>query len=86
MLVRPELAQLRVVSGGARLFAGLFTGSSFITIDLVLTDAETDTQLIKTRIKKEASGFGGFWSLGQTDENLLDYMANIVHQYMVESY
>lgn len=86
LVVQPELVKLRIVSGGARFFTGAFTGSSFIDLDLVLIDGDTSSQLVKTRIRRDASGLGGAWSFGKTDENLHDYIAQITHRYMVESY
>jgi len=85
LAVEPELARLRIVSGGARFWAGAFAGDSFIDLDLVLRDGEGDV-IAKPRITKQAGAMGGAWSVGQTDQNLFDYMAQIVYQYMVDSY
>lgn len=85
LFVQPEVVKLRVVSGGARFFAGAWSGDSFIDLDLILTD-DTGMQIARTRITRNASALGGAFSVGKTDQNLHDYMASIVHQYMVESY
>jgi hypothetical protein len=86
LIVQPELVKLRIVSGGARFFAGAFSGNSFIDLDLRLTDGATDSEIAKPRISKHAGAMGGAWSLGKTDTNLHDYIAHITHRYMVENY
>jgi hypothetical protein len=85
LIVQPELVKLRIVSGGARFFAGAWAGDSFIELDLGLVD-DADSEIANPRITKHAGAMGGAWSVGKTDENLHDYMAHIVHRYMVINY
>ena len=85
LTVHPELVKLRIVSGGARFFAGAFSGDSFIDLDLRLTDSNGN-EIAKPRINKSAGAMGGAWSVGKTDQNLHDYIAHIVHRYMVDNY
>lgn len=86
LTVQPELVRLKIVSGGARFFAGAWVGESYIDLDLRLIEAATNKQIAKPRITKNASAFGGAWSIGQTDQNLHDYIAHITHQFMIENY
>ena len=85
LVVQPELVKLRIVSGGARFFAGAFSGDSFIDLDLRLVDG-ADNEIAKPRINKRAGAWGGAWSVGKTDQNLHDYIAYIVYRYMIDSY
>jgi hypothetical protein len=85
LLIQPELVRLRVVSGGARFFAGAFSGDSFIDLDLRLTD-DAGNQIANPRINKRAGAMGGAWSVGKTDQNLHDYIAYITHRYMADNY
>jgi len=85
LVVQPELVKLRIVSGGARFFAGAFSGDSFIDLDLKLTDSNGN-EIAKPRINKSAGAMGGAWSVGKTDQNLHDYIAYIVHRYLVDNY
>lgn len=86
LIVRSELVKLRIVGGGARFFTGAFAGDSFIDLDLTLIDGSDNSVIARPRIVKNAGAMGGAWSVGKTDRNLHDYVAYIVHQYMVENY
>lgn len=86
LVVQPELQKLKIVSGGARFFAGAFMGSSNIDMDLKLIDGRTGQVIAKPRIQRSASSLVGAWSVGQSDENLHDYITHITHQYILTSY
>jgi hypothetical protein len=86
LIVQPELVKLKIVSGGARFWAGAFAGESSIDVDLRLTDSATNEVIAKPRITRDAGAFTGAWSIGKSDENLHDYIAHIIHQYMSSNY
>lgn len=86
LIVRPELQTIRIVSGGARFWAGALVGNSTIDMDLVLIDGQTKKVIAKPRISRHAGAMTGAWSVGQSDENLHDYIANITHQYFLTNY
>lgn len=78
--------RLRIVSGGARFWAGALAGGSYIDIDLRLIDGSTNNVIAKPRITKNAGAMTGGWSIGQSDKNLHDYIAHIVHEYFSTNY
>jgi len=86
LLVQPSLVSLRIVSGGARFWAGALAGDSNIDMDLKLVDADTGAVVGQPRINKGVGGMAGGWSVGATDRNLLDYIAAISSQYLVANY
>lgn len=86
LIVQPELAALKIVSGGARFFAGAWSGDSFIDMDLKLIDGDAGKQIAAPRISKRAGSGGGALSIGQTDRNLHDYIAYITHRYLEMNY
>jgi hypothetical protein len=86
LVVQPRLESLRVVSGGARFWAGAFAGDSTIDIDLAMTDDTTGQQVAKPRITLKADAMTGGWSIGKSDENLLDYIASVAYEYMMANY
>ena len=86
MIVQPELVSLKIVSGGARFWAGAFAGSSSIDLDLKIVDSVTNQVIAKPRIARHAGAMTGAWSIGQSDENLHDYIASIVYQYLSKNY
>jgi hypothetical protein len=84
--IEPRLAGLKIVSGGARFWAGAFAGNSSIDLDLVITDKATGEELAKVRVDRDADAMTGAWSIGQSDENLHGYIARIAYQYLVDNY
>jgi hypothetical protein len=86
LLIQPKLQALRIVSGGARFWVGAWSGDSLVDMNLELTDGTTGTIIANPRISRTASAMGGGWSVGATDRNLLNYIAEIAHQYLVDNY
>jgi hypothetical protein len=86
LVVEPQLASLRVVSGGARFWAGGLAGDSHIDLDLSMTDGDTGQLIAKPRIAMRADGMTGAWSIGKSDTNLLDYITAVTYQYLKDHY
>lgn len=86
LIVQPELVSLRIVSGGARFWVGAFAGQSSIDVDLRLIDGSTNKVIGKPRITRNAGAMTGAWSIGQSDKNLHDYIAHIIHQYFSSNF
>lgn len=86
LFIEPQLASLRIVSGGARFWAGALVGDSSIDMDLAMTEQGTGQQVAKPRITRSADAMTGGWSIGKSDQNLLDYIASIAYEYMAVNY
>jgi hypothetical protein len=86
LVIEPRLASLKIVSGGARFWAGAFAGESTVDLDLLLIDQASGQVLAKPRVARSADAMTGAWSIGQSDDNLLDYITGIAYQYLVDSY
>ena len=84
--IETELTGLRIVSGGARFWAGPFAGDSFIDMDLRLVDKGTGEEIADVRIQRNAGAMGGAWSIGKSDQNLDEYIVSIVYDYLSDSY
>ena len=82
LIIEPKVQELRVISGGARFFLGAMMGDSYIDIDVKLTDSATGQTIANPRVRRNADAWGGAWSVGATDRNLLDYITDIVHHYL----
>ena len=61
-------------------------GDSSIDLDLVMTDQTTGQQVAKPRIMRNADSIAGGFSIGKSDQNLLDYIASIAYQYMKDNH
>lgn len=55
-------------------------------MDLELKDAATGTVIAKPRVSRSSNAMASGWSVGATDRNLPNYMAEIWRQYLSDSY
>lgn len=86
LVVKTDLVGLRIISGAARFWAGAFAGDSFLDLDLKLMNKHTGEQISGVRVHKNADAMGGAWSVGQTDQNLDQYVVEIVRTYLSNNY
>jgi len=86
LLIQPELHALRIVGGGARFFAGALAGNSTISMNLKLIDAASGEVVGNPTIDMSANAMSGGWSVGATDKNLLNYVADVSAQYLKDNY
>lgn len=86
LVIEPQLASLKVVSGTARFWAGAMAGDSSVDLDLSLTERETGLVIGKPRVARNADAMTGGWSIGKSDDNLLDYISAIAYQYLSDHY
>lgn len=86
LVIEPRLESLRIVSGGARFWAGALAGSSTIDLDLMLTEKQSSSVVAKPRVDIRSNAIAGGWSVGATDRNLLDYIAVTAERYLKDNY
>ena len=86
LVIEPQLESLTIVSGGARFWIGGFAGDSSIDMDLLFTEQSNGQQIAKPRITRSADAMTGGWSVGKSDQNLLDYIASIAYFYMADNF
>lgn len=86
LVIESHLTGLRVVSGGARFWAGAFMGDSFIDLDLTLVEKDSAEQISKVRVYRDADSMAGAWSYGKSDQNLDQYIVAIIQQYLENNY
>lgn len=86
LVIKPKLVGLRIVSGGARFWAGAFAGNSFVDMNLVLENGESGEIISNVRVARNADAMSGAWSIGKSDQNLDEYVVSIVHKYLEDNY
>jgi len=84
--IEATLVRLKIVSGGARFWAGAFAGDSFLDLDLRLVDTSNGEVIADVPVRRNADSMTGAWSIGKSDQNLDEYVVSIVHQYLSDSY
>jgi len=55
-------------------------------LDLKLIDGDTEEVIANPRINRDADAMAGAWSIGQSDDNLLEYISYITHEYLASNY
>lgn len=85
LVIEPVLNNLRIVSTGARVWAGAWAGDSNIDMTLNLIEAESGDVIASPRVERSSSATAGAWSSGSTDQNLLDYIVDISVQYLIDN-
>lgn len=86
LIIEPRLVALKVVSGGARFWAGAFVGDSFIDMDLYLIEESSRNEIARVRISRSADSMTGAWSVGKSDQNLDQYIVSIAENYLRDNY
>jgi hypothetical protein len=86
LIVETKLERLKIVSGGARFWAGAFAGDSYIDMSLRLIDASSGEAISQVLIRRNANAMTGAWSIGKSDQNLDQYVVSIIYQYLTEYY
>ncbi|WP_459859631.1 hypothetical protein [Dongia sp. agr-C8] len=84
--IEPYVDQLKFVDGGTRFFAGAFAGSSAVVIKLKLIDAATQQVIAQPEFFQRAAAMGGAWSVGGTDNGMLERIADVAQDYLRRNY
>lgn len=84
--IEPYIAQLKFVDGGTRFFAGAFAGSSAVVMKLKLTDTASNQIVAEPEFFQRAAAMGGAWSIGGTDNGMLQRIATVAEEYLRRNY
>jgi hypothetical protein len=86
LTIEPNVRELKFVSGGARFFAGAMAGSSAVVMTLTLTDVATGRIVAQPEFFQRAAAMTGAWSIGATDNDMLERIAAVVQEYLMRNY
>jgi hypothetical protein len=84
--IQPYVSELKFVDGGTRFFAGAFAGSSAVVMQLRLIDAATKAVVAQPEFFQRAAAMGGAWSIGGTDNSMLERIAGVAQEYLRRNY
>lgn len=76
--------ELRIVSGGARFWAGAWAGRSTMSVDVKLTDASNKV-IAQQTVTGTPSSFGSAWSFGGADRGLPGRMGQLIGDYVLSN-
>ncbi|MGE0083478.1 MAG: hypothetical protein AB7S75_03570 [Desulfococcaceae bacterium] len=81
LIADARIIDMRIVSVGARIWAGAFAGSSFMDIYIKLTDASTGNAVLEKIISSHNNAFASAWAIG-TENSLPMDMGKIAGEYL----
>ncbi len=81
LIVNTEVADMRIVSTGARIWGGAFAGSSYMDVYVKLTDAATSKVVHEKVISSHNNAFAASWVIS-TDSSLPMDMGMILGEYL----
>jgi hypothetical protein len=86
LTIEPNVRELKFVGGGARFFAGALAGSSAVVMTLKLTDAASGRVVAEPQFYQRAAAMGGAWSIGATDNDMLERIVTVAQEYLMRNY
>lgn len=81
LLVDIKITDMRIVSAGARIWAGAMAGSSYMDVYLKLTDAASQKVIHEKVIATNNNAFASAWAVGSENALPMD-MGKIIGEYL----
>jgi hypothetical protein len=82
LVIEPRIDKIRFISGGARVWAGAFAGSSRVLVVLRLVDKATGEVVAEPEFYQHAKAMAGAWTFGVADNNMLIRTASMSLDYL----
>jgi hypothetical protein len=86
LIIEPRIRELKFVGGGKRFFVGALAGSSAVRMTVKLTDKTSGTLIAEPEFYQRAAAYSGAFSIGMTDNIMLDQITTVVQAYMERNY
>jgi hypothetical protein len=82
LVITPVVTQIKFIGTGARMWAGAYAGSSAVVLTAKITEKGTGRVIASPVFYSRANAFGGAWSAGATDRQMLERVANNLSNYI----
>lgn len=86
LVIEPRITQIKFISTGARIWAGAFAGSSAIVMKAKVYEKESGMMIAEPEFYQHANAYAGAWSVGSADRGMLDRMASLLSEYVMDNY
>lgn len=86
IVIEPRIEKLKVVSGGARFWAGAFAGDSYVVMKWRIVEQPSGTQLAEPEFYQRASAMSGAWTFGGQDKDMLHRIVALGNLYLQSNY
>jgi hypothetical protein len=82
LLIEPKIEKIKYIGTGARIWAGAMAGSSQVLVSVRVTDKATGELIANPEFYQRASGWGGAYTAGSTDNDMLGRITDLVASYL----
>lgn len=79
--ITPVVKEIKFISGGARFMVGAMAGSSAVLMQATFRDGSTGEVIADPEFYRVANAYAGGWSIGVTDNKMLEEIARDVVYY-----
>lgn len=86
LLIEPICSNAKLISPAARIFGGVFMGSSAVVLNVRYTDAASGKVIAEPVFYQHANMMGSGYSFGATDRDMLDRIATMITTYTSRNY
>ncbi|MFH0879352.1 MAG: DUF4410 domain-containing protein [Lentisphaerota bacterium] len=81
LLIEPMIEEIKFIGGAARFWVGAMAGSSAVLMKVTFIDAATGDILSAPQFYKAGNAMGGAYSMGSTDNQMLDQVVQDIAMY-----
>lgn len=86
LVIEPRIEKLKVVSGGARFWAGAFAGDSYVVMKFRIVEQPSGKQLAEPEFYQRAAAMSGAWTFGGQDKDMLNRIVALANHYLETNY
>lgn len=86
LVIEPRIEKLKVVSGGARFWAGAFAGDSYVVMKFKIVEQPSGNQLAEPEFYQRAAAMSGAWTFGGQDKDMLQRIVALTNHYLETNY
>lgn len=86
LLIEPLIEEIKFIGGAARFWVGAMAGSSAVLMKVTYRDKATGEVIAEPEFYQKGNAFGGGWSIGGTDNLMLENVARDICNYTNNSH
>jgi hypothetical protein len=86
LVLEPRIEKLKVVSGGARFWAGALAGDSYVVMKLRIVEQPSGTVIAEPEFYQRAAAMSGAWTIGGQDKDMMHRIVLLTNQYLQSNY
>ena len=79
----PTIKEIKFIGGAARIWVGAMAGSSAVLMEVICKDSKSSEIVAQAEFYQEANAFSGAYSMGGTDNMMLDQVSLDVAKWLV---